>query len=200
MNRRHLAMVSGAALLVVVAWFALLWSPKGADLADAKERRSAAQSEVAQLQARLDRLTAAKRDSARLEAAANRVGAAVPATADLAGFLLATDDAARAAGVEFLTVTPSPVATSTSGGPSEIALTLSIKGRYGQVLGFLDRLLDLPRVVVVDSVDVSAEQGTAGAPSLSVSLSGRIFTTELPAGAAPTTTTPAPATTNEVAP
>ena len=34
MNRRHLALVSAAVVLVLVAWFLLLWSPKGAQLAD----------------------------------------------------------------------------------------------------------------------------------------------------------------------
>jgi hypothetical protein len=95
-------------------------------------------------------------------------------------------------------VTPSHVTASTTGGPNEVTVTLSVRGSYFQVLDFIDALVALPRVVVLDSVGLNAEQAGDGTV-LSVTLSGRIFTTAAPGSTAgvtvPVGTAPAPATT-----
>jgi type II secretory pathway component PulM len=93
-NRRHLALLGGVSVLVLLAWFTLLWSPKGAELAEARDQRTAAEDQVVQLQARLTKLKDAARQGPALQAAAARVRSAVPETPDLDGFLLAANDAA----------------------------------------------------------------------------------------------------------
>ena len=191
MNRRHLVLVGGAAVLVVLAWFALLWSPKGADLAEAREQRTAADQQVAQLQTRLDKLKDAARQGPALQALAARVRAAVPATPDLDGFLLAANDAAFITKVQFQAITPSRVTASTTGGPNEVTFSLTVKGGYFHVLDFLDALAGMPRVVVLDSVGLTGQQEGDGT-LLAVNLTGRIFTTAVPGSTVPTTV-PAPA-------
>ncbi|MCU1483478.1 MAG: Tfp pilus assembly protein PilO [Actinomycetia bacterium] len=186
MNRRHLALIGGATVLVVLAWFALLWSPKGTELAEARDQRAAAQDQVVQLQSRLTKLKDAKRQGPALQALAARVRAAVPETPDLDGFLLATNAAAAKAQVQFQTVAPARVTVSTTGGPNEILLSLTVRGGYFQILDFMDALVALPRVVVLDSIGLTAEQ-EGGATRLSVSLSGRTFTTAAPGSTTPTT-------------
>ena len=62
--------------------------------------------------------------------------------------------------------------------PAEIRLTLQIRGGYFQVLDFLNRLDDLPRLVVNDSLTVSADQSAR----LTVGLTSRMFTRTVPAG------------------
>jgi Tfp pilus assembly protein PilO len=187
-------MVGAAAVLILVAWFALLWSPKGADLADARERRAAAEDQVDQLQLRLGKLEAASRQGPALQSAADRVRGAVPDTADLAGLVLAVNDAAGQSKVQLLSIIPSPTVTSSTGGPNEIPLAMSVSGDYVQMLGFLDRLLDLPRIVVLDTVGVTSSQ-IDDRVVLNLSMTGRTFTREaVAAPAGPGTATVAPST------
>jgi Tfp pilus assembly protein PilO len=93
---------------------------------------------------------------------------------------------------------PSPTAGAL---PADVKLSLQIRGGYFQVLDFLNRLEDLPRLVVTDGVTVTADQSAR----LTVSLTARMFTRSVPAGfsGGPTTTpaagaggaTPTPTTT-----
>jgi Tfp pilus assembly protein PilO len=199
-SRRHLAAVGGVAIVTLLAWFTFLWSPKGAELNDARARRAAAAEQASQLQSRLNGLKDARQRRPELQATADRVRSAVPATPDLAQFLLDTNDAAAKAGMNFLSVSPTPPAASATG-PTAVLLSLSLKGGYFQTLDFMNRLLDLPRIVVLDTVSVTAADTSLGAPELAVSLTGRMFTTEVPPAATAPTTTPAATapTTNSVA-
>lgn len=196
MSRRNLLLTVGAAAVIILAWFVFLWSPKGDDLEQARERRSVAEARESELEVRLAQLRDAERRAPELEAAGDRLRAAVPPTAELSTFLLAANQAATDAGVDFLSIAPTAPSQSTvPGGPTEVPLSINVTGGYHQVLDYLDRLLALPRVVVVDTLSATTGGDT---DDLSVSLTGRMFTTELPAGAASTAqaaSTSAPSTT-----
>lgn len=62
--------------------------------------------------------------------------------------------------------------------PAEVRLSLQIRGGYFQVLDFMNRLDDLPRLVVSDSVSVTADQNAR----LTVALTGRTFLRSVPPG------------------
>lgn len=83
--------------------------------------------------------------------------------------------------------------------PAEIGLAFQIEGGYFQVLDFINRLDRLPRLVVIDSLNVAA--GETGA--LTVGLSARMFVRSIPAGfagASPTTSAPPGGGTTTTAP
>lgn len=187
MSRRVVSIAGGACVVLLLAWVALLWSPKGGELDVARKRQAAAENLSAELQAKLARLQGAQRQAPQLQADLEQVRAAIPSRADLAEFILSADDAASKAGVDFLSITPTPPAVSqTPGAPNDVALNLALKGSYFPVLDFLQKLLDLPRLVVVDGVTVAPD----GDPSvLNVGLKARMFTTAQPPGTAPTTPT-----------
>ena len=199
MTRRNIIVVAAAIAVLLLAWYLLLWSPTSADLSAAKERRVAAETEAAQLEQRLQTLRLAAEDLPALTATYERVTSAVPEEPDLAEFLLAANDAAKRAGVDYLSVSPQPPALEA--GPSKIGVAISVGARYDQLLAFMEELLAMPRILVVDSIQVAP--GEPGA--LAVSLTGRTFTTWVPsalagpgapAPAAPATsptTVPAPA-------
>ncbi|MCZ7526104.1 MAG: GspMb/PilO family protein [Acidimicrobiia bacterium] len=91
---------------------------------------------------------------------------------------------------------PAPPSPS-PGAPSVINLSMQIEGGFFQLLDYLNRLEDLDRLVVVDSLAINAQEQTSSpSPTLSVTLSGRMFTraTVTPAGGVTTTTTTAPGT------
>ncbi|MDQ3756458.1 MAG: type 4a pilus biogenesis protein PilO [Actinomycetota bacterium] len=205
MNRRALLIGAAAALVVLLAWYFLLWGPRNDEIADARDRQDVAESQAQQLRSEIERLQAAQRDEPLRRAQLETLRAAIPDDPNLAQFILDTNDAATKAGIDFISIAPTPpavaaaqpaaattattTATTTPGAdatpPAEIKVALQVQGGYFQVLDFVNRLNDLSRLVVIDSVSVSADQ----AGRLSASLQARMFTRELPAGFGGTTTT-----------
>jgi type IV pilus assembly protein PilO len=213
-SRRVVLGTAGAVVVLLLVWYQFLWSPKGADIASAHERTTTAQSKAQELQTRLDSLVVAKRDLPALVDRQVRLKAAVPDTPDLAGFLLAANEAATKAGVDYLNVAPALPATTTPGLPPAITVALNVTGGYSQVLDYLDRLATLPRVVVVDHVQVSPGVKDGSDPKLSITLTARTFAGQgapptavtapgaapAPAGASPPTTVAAATTTTGMTP
>jgi Tfp pilus assembly protein PilO len=102
-----------------------------------------------------------------------------------------------------------PTTTAAAAAPSAISLSFEVKGGYFQVLDFVNRVTDLPRIVVVDSLDLGAGEEsapaggtgadtTSGSTELSASITARMFTGAAPEGTGTTpggTTTPTTAAT-----
>jgi Tfp pilus assembly protein PilO len=201
-NRRIAMFAGGAMLLLLGAWFMLLWSPKGGELDAARTRKATAEQKVNELQVKLDRLKDGQRRSPELLAARDRLVSAVPEHAQLAEFILDTNDAATKAGVDFVSISPTTVsAPKVPGQPPSVGVTLEVSGDYAATLNFLDRLAQLPRIVVLDEVQMTPSE----AGKLTAHLGGNIFTTEPPAvpvaaGAATAATTTGSSTTTTVKP
>jgi Tfp pilus assembly protein PilO len=182
-------MAGGAVVVLLFVFYQFLWSPKGEAIASAHQRAAAATSQAQELQTRLDHLVAAQRDLPDLVADQLRLETAVPDTPDLSGFLFEANDAATKAGVDYVSVAPSTPAAATPGLPPAMTIALSVNGGYSQVLDYLDRLMALRRVIVIDTVHVSPGSKDNAEPTLAVTLAGRTFTNQ----AAPAVGTPAPA-------
>jgi Tfp pilus assembly protein PilO len=206
MNRRSLFIALGAGVLALLVWYFLLWSPQGKALDRARQRQQVAADQIDELEARLNQLRDAQRNEATTRAQIAQLQEAIPDEPNLAQFILDTNDAATRSGIEFLSISPTPPAAGSAvdpttgapvpGTPSQVGLNVSISGGYFQVLDFVNRLVDLPRIVVIDSLTVSSSAG-----ELAVQIAGRMFTTQAPAGTAPeagapeTTTTTVPGAT-----
>lgn len=207
MSRKVLALAVLGAVVVTGLWYVALWKPQTARLADSRERTEAAAQRNQQLRIAVARLQDAGDHAPELTSQLERLRVAVPDGPDLAQFLLDAEDAASAAGLEYLSVTPSPPNEPEGGGTPEIPVNLELNGGYFQVLDFLNRLAELPRILVIDGIDLTAdeESETAGAPDLSLSLNGRLFLTTVPdaagalVGTTATTTPRAPAGDDEQA-
>jgi Tfp pilus assembly protein PilO len=195
-RRALLAGLSGA-VVVVLAWWFLLWSPQRSRISDARDRRRAAEEQAASLELQLRRLRDLQAREAVVRSRLERLRVAIPDQPNLAQFILAANEAAERAGIEFLSITPTPPAAPAAaargqqaeggGPPAEIRLSMTITGGYFQVLDFVNRLDDLPRLVVIDSINVSGGEGG----QLNVSLQARMFVGVPPAEPGATTTTTA---------
>ena len=172
-------------VVLVLIWNIAIFSPRGKKLNDAKKQAQAAQQLEPGLQATLARLKQISENGPEIAAQLDTLNAAVPAGPDLDGFILSANQIAVQAGIDWLSVSPSVVQAGTSGGPSVIPLSVQIKGGFFQVLDYLNRLEDLGRLVIVDSINTTAgsTSGVTGPPTLSVTLSGRMFTAAAPAAA-----------------
>src|SRR5207253_7428218 len=183
----------GAGVLVLLIWFAALWGPQSSALSKAKQRAAQAEQQRDTLTDELTRLRASKRDEPLKRSQLETLRVEVPDDPNLAQFILDANDAASKAGIDFLSITPSPPSAATTPGattpgaatpgaatpggttggaaPVPVKLSMSITGGYFQVLDFVNRLDRLPRIVVVDSLSLSS--GSAG--QLSASISARMF-------------------------
>lgn len=197
MNRRAIIFGVIGSILMILAWYFLLWSPRQAEITAAEERTAAAESQAASLEQEIQRLQAAQRDEPLKQARRAELQAAAPDEPAIGQFILDANAAASASGIDFMTISQTPPAPGAAGGLSTISLNFSVAGGYFQVLDFMNRLTDLPRLVVLDTVSLSPGQGGG---RLSASLGGRIFTTAAGIDPPPTTTTVPPATTTTAPP
>ena len=203
MNRRAVLMGAVATVVLALMWYFLLWTPRNRALEEARERRETAEQQVSQLQSEIARLRAAQREEPVRRARLEALRTAIPDDPGLAQLILDTNDAANRAGIDFISIAPSlPAAPAAAGGaaggggapppttappargqaagppPPEIRLTLQIRGGYFQVLDFLNRLDDLPRLVVIDGLNISSDPNAR----LTVSVTARAFVRSVPAG------------------
>jgi Tfp pilus assembly protein PilO len=212
MNRRAVAIGVAGLLVFVLAWYFLLWHPRTKAVSDAKARRAAAEQQQTELEASINRLKAAAKNEPRLRAQLETLRTSIPDDPNLAQFILDTNDAANQAGLDFVSIAPSlPTAanaTSTAATPGagttaatagalppQITVGLQMTGGYFPMIDFLNRLNDMPRLVVVDTVNVSASLDPNGVVKLAVSLSSRMFVHAIPAGFGPVTATGSTTTT-----
>jgi Tfp pilus assembly protein PilO len=191
MRARFVAVGVLLTVVVVLIWNIAIFSPRGHKLTDAKKQAQAAQQLEPGLQATLARLKQISQNGPEIAAQLDKLNAAVPASPDLDGFILSANQIAVQAGIDWLSVSPSVVQAGTTG-PSVIPLSVQIKGGFFQVLDYLNRLEDMGRLVIVDSINTSAANvaGKVGPPTLSVTLTGRMFTRAAPAAAAGSSPTP----------
>jgi Tfp pilus assembly protein PilO len=190
MSRRAVAIAFGAAIGLLALWFLLLWAPQGRSLDNAEKRHEAADAANTQLEVRLSRLKDAQKNTPELLAAKDALRRAVPDQPDLAQFILDANDAASTAGVDFLSISPAVPEAGVNGQPPVVKLAITVTGSYFATLDYLQRLEELPRIVVIDTLGLTEGSGTE-VQSLSVSITARMFSTSAPQ-VAPTTTTTAP--------
>lgn len=199
MKSRVVAFVAVAVVGIVALWWVLVYSPLGSDLDDARSEREQAEREASSLTAQLRRLQEIDENAPETDAELAMLAEAIPENPNLADFFLAAHEIEVQSGIDWLTVSPAEPAV-TPGSPPVIRLNIQLSGGFFQVLDYLNRLEDLDRLVIVDTLNVSTGAaddtggtgGFDGAPTLSVTVTGRMFTQSSTVGS-PTTTTTSPA-------
>lgn len=215
MNRRSLLISGGAAVVILGLWYAALWSPQKSALSEATGRRQSAEATRDELTTRVARLRASQKDEPMKRAQVETLRTTIPDEPNLAAFILDTNDAASKSGIDFISVAPSepvpavpavagaatPVPVQPPGGavpagagtpPAEIKLQLQINGGYFQVLDFLNRINEMPRLVVTDGLTINSDDKA----KLTVGITARMFVRSVPPGygdVPAATSAPAPA-------
>ena len=188
--KARLALIGiGASIVLIGAWFFLLWKPAGADLDKAKADQAAAEQRASELQSKLAHLKDLEKNAAVLERDRALLAEAIPSGDLLDQFILQVNERAARAGVSFVSVSPQqPGAASAApgaaaGGPTGIGLQIQVTGDYFQLLRFLEELRDGPRLVTVETFSLS--KGSDGG-QMSASVGGRMFMNPMAAATAPT--------------
>lgn len=199
MRNRVVALVAVAAVGVVALWWVFVFAPLGRDLDDTRDERVQAEREEASLTAQLRRLQEIDRNAPETDAELARLAEAIPDNPDLADFFLAANEIAVRSGIDWISVSPAEPAPA-PGSPSVVRVNMQLSGGFFQILDYLNRLEDLARLVVVDTLNVTSGgggEGTTtggfnGAPTLSATLTARMFTRATVIGSPATTTTTSP--------
>lgn len=189
--KARLALIGiGASILLIGAWFFLLWKPASNDLDEAKADRAAAEQKADQLQVRLNHLKDLEANAAVLERDRALLSEAIPSQDLVDQFILQVNERAARAGVSFVSVSPQQPGAATAApgaaaGPTSIGLQIQVTGDYFQTLRFLEELRDGPRLVTVDTFSLS--KGGEG-NQMSASIGGRMFLNPTATAAAVATT------------
>jgi Tfp pilus assembly protein PilO len=177
-STRRIGAVTGAvAVVLLLIWYAALLRPQMAHARAAHAATAAAEAKSRQLQAEIVSLRTLVKDVPADKARLATYEAAVPATPDLNDLLVQLHADATTAGVSLTSVTPgSPTTSSTPnqstlpGDVKALSVPMAISGPYHGIVAFLTRLTAMPRVVVVDGLDLSPVNG-----GLTASLTVRVF-------------------------
>lgn len=193
----------GLLLLVALSWVFVL-SPKLGALADTSEQSTALQDSNLSMTVQLAGLRELADDVAKMQQKGDALALVIPATANQPGFFRAVTTAAQNAGlpasaltsvspgVPVLPVAPAPAvveegaaAVPAAAPEPQVAvqeISINIDGSYDQLATFLDNLESMDRALLVQSIDLSANE-----ESLSLTVSGATFVAP-PLGAPPSQT------------
>ncbi|NLE21544.1 MAG: type 4a pilus biogenesis protein PilO [Actinobacteria bacterium] len=126
------------AVVLVVAWYFLLFNPKQSELSDLDQQVQSAQSELSIAQQEVVKLESYKKTAPQSRAEIVRLGKMLPSAEGVPGLIIELTKTAEASGVAVTSIARN---TTTPGNPFGIQnLTLTVKGRYFDVEDFLYRL------------------------------------------------------------
>ena len=164
-GRRIQMIAFGAALLLVVAWYFLLWSPESKSLKSARKAHSAAVAQVGQLNSQVGSLQGLVKQIPQDDLKFAQLEQALPDNPELDQALNLLHQTAVQTGVTVSNLAPSTpagaVANGTqasspqAGGSPAITLGMTAQGTLGQVRNFLAALESMPRTLVVDKLTLS---------------------------------------------
>ncbi len=185
MNRRIVMIATGVLVVMFGLWYVFGFRSQSNELDAARAAEDQARTTNEQLELRISQLKVSRKNMPKLSAALERLRRAIPEDPNLAEFILQANEIAEASGVDWLNIAPAPPATGAAANlPATVGLNITVDGGYFQVLDYLNRLSELPRIVIIDSLSLTpGEAEASGAPRMSAVLTGRMFSTKgAPAG------------------
>jgi Tfp pilus assembly protein PilO len=186
MSGRTQAIVASVCVALVILAFSLIFiRGRRNELGLVRADIQAEQDRTQQLQTELTRLEALRDNEPQLRAELEELRQFVPDRDDVSNFIFQVQNAADAAGVGFVQITPELPKPPPEGAPlGEVRATIGAKGGYFAVQDFIRRLYDLDRAVRIDSLTLTGTEDEQAAESgrIDVQLISRIFF-EPPAGA-----------------
>ncbi len=145
-----------AVVVIAAAWMFLVYRPRGDELASIEEEITQAEDLESSLQAQVARLQQLDEERPSVEAELRQLTAAVPPDPELATLILTLHEEASRAGIDFLQFTPSPPTAGEEA--AVINAGLDVEGSFFTTLDFLDRVESLDRIIVVDSIELNANE------------------------------------------
>jgi hypothetical protein len=177
MSRTTTLLVALGAVVVLAAWYLLLWSPRVEALEVVEADIAQAQQGQVTAQARISELQQVREQAPQLQAELAAAAALLPQETALPGALRQLQQATDDSGATLVAVAPGRpelVQTEAATDLYALALSLELRGGYFQIVDTLRRLEDpsiSPRGFVWESISLTVEEY----PNLTVAVTGRMF-------------------------
>lgn len=140
-------------LLLIVGFYFLLLAPIRERSAQLAEEREAREQQLAQLEGEVARLEEVGRNAPQIERELLEISKRIPTQPEVSTFVVQLEEIAEAAGVTQLSVQPGAPEPPPGGGDFQrIPITMTFEGNYEQLQDFMNRLLNLVRLVSVNEV------------------------------------------------
>jgi Tfp pilus assembly protein PilO len=186
--RRLSLFVLLAVVLVTVAWWFFLISPRNAKIGDLQNEFTAAQDSEQRLRVQIRQLQDIRDREVEYVSAVGRLDALIPERPHLEEFIEQVHALALSTGVDLQTLSPSlPEVVGDDTELRQITVSVQIEGQFFEILGFLFGLSDMERLVRVDAVALASSAVEGQGTVLSAGIELRLFTMTdlLPAAPAP---------------
>lgn len=191
--RKWVALTGLASIVVLVAGWFLLISPKRSDVSGLKSQAAQQESRNDGLQVQLSSLRSQQKGLVAENRQLAELAKKIPTTADLPGLLRQLSATATTTNVDLTDLTPAtPVALTAAPGISAVALSLKVDGTYFDVAQYVNGLESLSRGLMVTSLtEIVKDDATAvgASPKLEADVEAIVFTGRLTASTASTSST-----------
>ena len=179
-NTRAPLLAAAGVVAVTVLLFLLLVVPKIGQVTTAREELAIAQAQQQSLESRKGALEDLKAKAGENRAAIDDVANRIPPTANESGLILLINNAALNAGLDLVTLSPTPPALDQTSGLSVIVMSMTASGTYNEVTQFAYAIETLPRAAQITSVSLSPTDvaNTLGQPELTATLQINAYTTD----------------------
>jgi Tfp pilus assembly protein PilO len=168
---------------VIVLLLLFLVFPKMHQVTEARSELAAAKAQQAVLEAQKAALEIAKSEAPQARQTIASVNNKIPETADEPGIINLLNNAAIAAGIDVVNLSPSTPAFDAASGLSAISVSVGVTGTYFEIANYLYEIETLPRAAKTTALSLSPSQtGTAGSPTLTATMTVILYTSDASAG------------------
>lgn len=163
--------------VILIAFFFLFLRPRQQELAQVREDIETEEARTVQLESELQRLQDLQANAPQLEAELARIRGFVPQDDEVPNFIFLVQDAANAAGVDFVQITPElPKPPPEGAALAEIRTQIGAGGGYFAIQDFIRRLHGLDRAVRIDNIGLAGvEDPATGEVTITMTSTARIF-------------------------
>ena len=194
-GRSRIILAAVGVVVVSLLLYFLFVSPQRKELASVRLEIDNARILTTQLQVELQRLQELQANAPELEAELAKFRQFVPLRPELANFIFQVQEAANAAGLDFVNITPElPKPPPEGAALAQVRSQIGATGGYFAIQDFLRRLYNLDRALRVDNFAITVQSTEPFGVRLTMNSSVRVFY-ELPVDPALVTTAPLPGAT-----
>jgi Tfp pilus assembly protein PilO len=156
--------------------------PKMSEVTAAEQQRDDTKSQQNALLSQKLALLDAKERAPQYREQIKDVQRRIPPVVDEAGLLLLLKNAGTSAGLDVVTISPAQPAFDTETGLSTIAVGVQASGSYFEITEFMYEIETLPRAARATGVSLAPEDTTGTVPTLQLSTTVLLFTSDASAG------------------
>jgi Tfp pilus assembly protein PilO len=168
-----MALTVMGAVVLLYGWNNFLLAPQAKAKGEVKKELAASKKQEEDLRRNLAELKKLANDSKAREAELTRLGRLIPTDPDVAGAILTLNELAHQAQVAWSSFVPSPPAPGAGG--TSVSIGMKVAGSFGQIFDYLRRLEQIDRLVVVDSIHLTADVAATGPPRINADIKARMF-------------------------